>query len=513
MSPQIPTYFAQRLPEVIPGPRVQIGEMTAEERATTEFGGALSRVAGQLAEIVAQKQLYRDRVTLAEMESSLSGFEDVASTGLAGTQFAEVTDFEKVENKFESDWKGKTEELSQGKNNRVVEQFRLHTTQRWNRARSNYHRQVWQKERSWGRAEGKTFYNEKLRKGDLQGAFTKLDAYQQYFTAEELGAMREKAPHDIEWFEGIQAAENNPEWLLDILEDGEKIFPNLDPAERIALKRRGEMGLARNISKQNQIQQQQIEVLHQEYWQDLRQDNLTELQTKVDASLVLPVTGTGGKEWWAGLIAARTEEITQALEIRTDGRVRGDLLTEVYNIPIGAITKQQFQQQLLENRYVNRSIDDKAFDELWMKSEIEYKSWRGAQLQKALRAIRAQVITIDESTMERMIGVLRGEALDAITTRRQEEEDKYAEAVKEMDDWLAANPEPTRDDFYKQQRRILRDYRNKTAEQIRQGRAEFKEIQTTQPTEEQLKAQAAATNDVDERKRIYEQGRELGYWR
>ncbi len=255
-----------------------------------------------------------------------------------------------------------------------------------------------------------------------------------------------------------------------------------------------------------------METTHQEYWKDLRQDALSILQNKVDAS-DLPATGDGGKKWWTQLIASRRKEIIKNLEVKTDGVERGNLLTEVYNISIGTTTKRKFQQKLLEKRYTELKLNDSAFDDLWLKSETEFKSWRAAQLQKSLRAIRAQIITIDESTMERMIGILRGEALAEITTRRQGEEDKYAEAVKEMDDWLAANPEPTRDEFYKEQRRLLRDYRNKTAEQIRQGRAEFKEIQTIQPTEEQLKAQAAATNNTDERRRIYEQGRELGYWR
>ncbi len=266
------------------------------------------------------------------------------------------------------------------------------------------------------------------------------------------------------------------------------------------------------INAIKKIQQEQIKTLHQEYWQDLRQDNLAELQRKIDNS-TLPIIGAGGKDWWTDLISARAKEIDKNLEVKTDGVVRGNLLTDVYNISIGATTKLKFQQKLLQARYIDKKLSSTHFDELWKTSEIEFKSWRGAQLQKSLRAIRAQVVTIDESTMERMVGILRGEALDEVTTRRQEEEDKYAEAVKEMDDWLAANPEPTRDEFYKQQRRILRDYRNRTAEQIRQGRAEFKEMQTVQPTEEQLKAQAAATNSTDERKRIYEQGRELGYWR
>lgn len=255
-----------------------------------------------------------------------------------------------------------------------------------------------------------------------------------------------------------------------------------------------------------------IKELHQEYWQDLRSDNLVELQRKIDTS-ILPIVGDGGKKWWANLVSARAKEIEKGLKVKTDGRVRGNLLTDVYNISIGTTTKDEFQQKLLQTRYVDKKLSDADFDNLWKTSETEFKSWRGVQLQKSLRAIRAQVVTIDESTMERMVGVLRGEALDEITTRRQAEEDKYAEAVKEMDDWLAANPEPTRDEFYKQQRRLLRDYRNKTAEQIRQGRAEFKEIQTVQPTEEQLKAQAAATDNVNERRKIYEQGRELGYWK
>lgn len=292
---------------------------------------------------------------------------------------------------------------------------------------------------------------------------------------------------------------NDPEAKIDV--DTEK-----------ALRSEVRTSKAQAQAKQKAQQDALTETLHQEYWQDLRQNNLAMLQNKIDVS-ILPVTGVGGKQWWTKIVSSRTKEIEKALEVKTDGKVNGDLLTDVYNISIGATTKTKFQQKLLQARYINRKLDDTDFDSLWLKSETEFKSWRGAQLQKSLRAIRAQVVTIDESTMERMIGILQGKALEEVRTRRQEEEDKYAEAVKEMDDWLAANPEPTRDEFYKQQRRLLRDYRNKTAEQIRQGRAEFKEIQTTQPTEEQLKAQAAATNDASERKRIYEQGRELGYWR
>lgn len=194
----------------------------------------------------------------------------------------------------------------------------------------------------------------------------------------------------------------------------------------------------------------------------------------------------------------------------TDPKIRNDLLSGTYEISSGAKTKQQVQDEITEQI---KNLDDKDFSMLWSRTEQEFKSWRAAQMTKTVREIRSQIVTIDESTMEKMIGILRGEALEEVQTRRQAEEDKYAEAVFELEAWLEEHPEPTRDDFYKEKRRILRDYRNKTAEQIRQGRAEFKEIQTTQPTEEQLKSQAAATDDVNERKRIYEQGRELGYWK
>lgn len=309
--------------------------------------------------------------------------------------------------------------------------------------------------------------------------------------------------------EAIEAASDLATGTGDFTLARELTKNELIPASRRATLRRTINAAERTTEKRKQ--DAVMKVTHQEYWQDLRLDNLSELQRKVDTS-ALPIVGVGGKKWWTDLVSAKTEEIEKNLEVKTDGVIRGNLLTDVYNISIGAVTKREFQQELLKARYKDRKLSDADFDSIWKTSETEFKSWRGAQLQKSLRAVRAQVVTIDESTMERMVGILRGEALEKVQTRRQEEEDKYAEAVKEMDDWLAANPEPTRDDFYKQQRRILRDYRNKTAEQIRQGRAEFKETQTTQPTEERLKAQAAATNDVTERKRIYEQGRELGYW-
>lgn len=259
-------------------------------------------------------------------------------------------------------------------------------------------------------------------------------------------------------------------------------------------------------------QEAAITIHHEEFWQLLRAGNLAELQAKVNVS-TLPVTGTGGKDWWTKLVSTREKEIVSGLEPITISRIRSSLLSRVYEIATGTRTKQQIQQELLEQRYTQKTLDDTDFGMLWNRAEQEYKSWRGAQMGKTLREVRAQIVTIDESTMERMIDILRGEELEEIQTRRQGEEDKYAEAVFELESWLEANPEPTRDDFYKEKRRILRDYRNKTAEQIRQGRAEFKEVQTIQPTEEQLKAQAAAIDDVNERRRIYEQGYKLGYWR
>jgi hypothetical protein len=249
---------------------------------------------------------------------------------------------------------------------------------------------------------------------------------------------------------------------------------------------------------------------HEEFWQLLRAGNVAELQAKVDVS-ALPVTGDGGKNWWTKLATARGKELVQPTTIP---RIRSDLLSRTYEIATGTRTKQQVQQELLEHRYTQRTLNDTDFGMLWNRAEQEFKSWRAAQMTKTLREIRSQIITIDESTMERMAALFRpGKELDQLLANRQQDEDKYAEAVFEMENWLEDNPQPTRDEFYKQKRRILRDYRNKTAEQIRQGRAEFKEIQTIQPTEEQLKAQAAATDDENERKRIYEQGRELGYWK
>ncbi len=104
---KIPSYFATEQMETSRLPRAPMGIADVgqglEAQAIAGLGWELGRVGQLLGNIEAERQRGRDNVALAEMKGTLDDFE--FNSRPDPTQFKEIADFAKAEEKYGKDWK------------------------------------------------------------------------------------------------------------------------------------------------------------------------------------------------------------------------------------------------------------------------------------------------------------------------------------------------------------------------------------------------------------------------
>lgn len=187
---KIPEFFAQSPMETSGLPRAPAGIADVgagiEAEAITQAGGAISRVSGMLADIEAEKQLGRDRVTIAEMKGALDDFE--YSSIPDPTQFTDIEGFKKAEEKYLKDWNRKVQGVLRGKNPRITNQFKVYTELHRDRAKRDYHNKIWPMEKDYAIASLNKLWSEKFvefvnKPNQLKAELQKLiQDYDQYLS-------------------------------------------------------------------------------------------------------------------------------------------------------------------------------------------------------------------------------------------------------------------------------------------------------------------------------------------
>lgn len=163
---KIPEYFSQAEAETSRLPRAPAGLADTgqglEAQALADIGGALGKVGQALADIEIEKQRARDNVTLAEMKGTLDDFEFESRPD--PTQFKNIEDFKKAEDKYGKDWQRESQRISKGSNRRVADQFKIYTELHWDTARKDYHNKSWPLEQNYALAQFNRLWSEKLQK-------------------------------------------------------------------------------------------------------------------------------------------------------------------------------------------------------------------------------------------------------------------------------------------------------------------------------------------------------------
>lgn len=196
---KIPEYFATERMETSRLPRapMSIADMGQglEAQALAGLGRELSRVGQLLGDIEAERQRGRDSVALAEMKGTLDDFE--FNSRPDPTQFKEIADFKKAEEKYGKDWKRESQRISKGANRRVSEQFQTYTQLHWDTARKDYHNKSWPLEQNYALAQLNRLWSEKFQKfvnepiklkKELQSLIEQFDIYLKPTDKQELEA-------------------------------------------------------------------------------------------------------------------------------------------------------------------------------------------------------------------------------------------------------------------------------------------------------------------------------------
>lgn len=123
----------------------------------------------------------------------------------------------------------------------------------------------------------------------------------------------------------IQIGNNNPQVAIEL--SGQMTDPS---ADQMDYRDR----LLNSVGKLNDAN---LEVAHQEYWQLLQAGRLDELERKInDPANPLPVTGAGGKNWWRNLITKREAVLAQT-DLKIQTKVTDAIIFEPHTIDPNAI--------------------------------------------------------------------------------------------------------------------------------------------------------------------------------
>ena len=164
-------------------------------------------------------------------------------------------------------------------------------------------------------------------------------------------------------------------------------------------------------------------------------------------------------------------------EIVNDRVEEARLTTQATNIWKGAISKQEFDADLLAN---SDKLDDEAYRRVSTAATTTLKSSQAEALSRADKEIiRAIVDFASETAMDRFIAEsikgLSPEAKDLFTNNANEERQLQFWAVSrynaELRQWIQENPDKLGKDFFQFSESLKHDYWNRSIEDIRRLRA------------------------------------------
>jgi hypothetical protein len=212
------------------------------------------------------------------------------------------------------------------------------------------------------------------------------------------------------------------------------------------------------------------------YVERVEQDWLVKIQTPgllTETEIINSTLEVDKKQEWLKLIKAQHKDILSGAEVVTDEEVKGSLEGMAYDISTGSVEITDFQKYLNTARYIDKTIDNAAYDELLSLGEREFKSYQGTAMKEREVFALGQLVELptDDAVTRRMEAARArwtGEVLEAeerrIMSDRQLQFDNLDQYKKALRDWLKANPDANAEEIYKQGRSLLVHYRKSLGE-------------------------------------------------
>lgn len=382
------------------------------------------------------------------------------------------------------------------------------------------------KQVDYGRAATFKAVNDFEMDGDANAAVSALNTARNtgFISAQEAEVQKQNVRRNIQWYAGERLANNRPDvFLANYGEEG--FLANLNPSEKQRLKDEAERKLS-------QIKKQTDEQLETQQEQD--RDKLNDaLNAGTLTYGMIDVSSLDEKEQrqYRGWMIQETDRIAKGEVIATDQKTRADLYTMALDIWRGTVSKKEFDESVNEARFGKEpTIDDDAYKSLTTTAATTLKSAQAEALRRAdTEAGRLIVDYREESAAQRFISdVMKGLKPDKAKLFEQEFNERrklqfwfLSQYNKAMRDWITENPDKVGKDFYQYSEMLKHQYWNTSMDEIERRRARAGKrvgidkysISQPKPTAEELKRDAASTNDLELRRQIYEYGKTLGYWK
>lgn len=187
---------------------------------------------------------------------------------------------------------------------------------------------------------------------------------------------------------------------------------------------------------------------------------------------------------YRGWMLAEAKRIKAGEDIVTNEEVKGNLEGMAYDIFTGAVSLFDFQKELNKARYIDKTIDDSAYDEIFSLAQREYKSYQAQALKTVVDDAARQLI--DVRTDLDLFAILQiiedKDERKRVLSERQIQFWHHSQYRKALNEWFAKNPDATADEIYIEAQKLLVHYRGRTIPEIKAllGEQE-KRLQTIYP--------------------------------
>jgi len=234
-----------------------------------------------------------------------------------------------------------------------------------------------------------------------------------------------------------------------------------------------------------------VEKTEQEWLVKLRNTELTEPEIMTSDLEV------DKKQEWLGYVDKQLDEIKKDKEPVTNEEVKGRLESMAYDIWTGAVKMEDFLKELKTARYIDRTIDDAAYDEIFSLVQREHKTYQATAIKVAVDEAKIQLIDAPGdmdifAAIEAAKAMFEGKELkketERILSERQLQFWHHGQYRKALNQWFADHPDADADEIYIESRKLLSHYRRRGISEIERLLAEReKQLFTVSPDIEEMK--------------------------
>lgn len=364
------------------------------------------------------------------------------------------------------------------------------------------------KQRDFGRVKAFQSVINFEQAGDSDGAVSAINHARNvgFMSAEEAFARKQNVNKNIETFRIENFLYTNPAVVPEMIDAAE----HLNPQEKNELRSRARTAQSRLIAEQKAKYEQYVEQTEQDWLVKLRGHQLTENE------IMASTLEVDKKQEWLKYVDEQAKEVLTGEDIITDEVVKGELESMAYDIFTGAISLPDFQKKLKDARYMDKTIDDTAYDEIFSLAQREYKTYQATAIKTAIDEAKMQLIDLpsDMSLRDQIHWIKeqiedekeQKQQIERVLKRRQLQFWHHGQYRRALSEWFAKNPDATADEIYIESKKLLTHYRRREISEIKGLLSEAeKRLQTVSPDVEEMKKKypeiwEAAQKVVGERK-------------